>query len=84
MTVTLELKPEIERALKIKAADKECDLNGYLMSIIEKEVSGPKTIDEILAPFRLEVEESGITDDEFDAFVDEIREEIYQEKCAKP
>ncbi len=40
-------------------------------------------LDEILAPFRCEVEESGITDDELDALVEEARKEIYQEKLAK-
>lgn len=83
MTVTIQLKPETEKALKKKAADNKCDLNGYLMKIIEKEVSQPPTLDEILEPFRREVEESGITDEEFDAFVDEIREDVYQEKLER-
>lgn len=50
------------------------------MRIIENDVKQPKRLDEILAPFRREVEDSGITDQEFDEFVEEIREEVYQEK----
>ena len=80
MTVILELKPEIEEALQKKARDNGFEVNVYLEKLIEKDIDRAKTLDEILAPFRREVEESGITDDELDALVEETREEIYQEK----
>jgi hypothetical protein len=83
MTVVLELKPEIEEALQKKARDNGFEINVYLEKLIEKDIDRTKTIDEILAPFRREVEESGITDDELDEFMEEIREEVYQEKLAK-
>lgn len=83
MTVVLELKPEIEEALQKKARSKGFEVNVYLEKLIEKDVAQAKTLDEILAPFRREVEESQITDDELDALVDEIREEIYREKLVK-
>jgi hypothetical protein len=83
MTVVLELKPEIEEALQKKAKANGFEVNIYLEKLIEKDVDRAKTLDEVLAPFRREVEESGITDDELDALVEEAREEIYQEKLAK-
>jgi hypothetical protein len=83
MTVVLELKPEIEEALQKKARDNGFEVNVYLEKLIEKDMDRAKTLDEILAPFRREVEESGITDDELGALVEETREEIYQEKLAE-
>jgi len=83
MTVVLELKPEIEEALQEKAKANGFEVNIYLEKLIEKDVDRAKTLDEILAPFRREVEESGVTDDELDVLVEEAREEIYQEKLAK-
>ncbi len=83
MTVVLELKPEIEEALQKKAKANGFEVNVYLEKLIENDVERKKTIDEILAPFRREVEESGITDDELDALVEEVRDEIHQENLAK-
>lgn len=82
MTVVLELKPEVEEALEKKAKANGFEINVYLEKLIEMDVHRPKTLDEILAPFRQEVEQSGISDDELDAFVEETREEIYLEKLA--
>jgi plasmid stability protein len=41
------------------------------------------TLDEILAPVREEFERSGMTDEELGSLVEEIREEIWQEKQAR-
>ena len=83
MTVVLELKPEIEEALQKKAKANGFEVAVYLEKLVEKDVNRAKTIDEVLAPFRWEVKESGITEDELDALVEEAREEIYQEKLAR-
>jgi hypothetical protein len=40
--------------------------------------------DKALAPFRREVESSGMSDDELQTFFEEAREEVYQEKHGKP
>lgn len=83
MTVVLELEPEIEEALQEKAKANGFEVNVYVEKLILKDFDRKKTIDEILAPFRQEVEQSEITEDELDALVEEAREEIYQEKLAK-
>ena len=83
MTVILELKPEIEQALQKKAKAEGFEINKYVENLVEKDVGRQKTLAEILAPFRREVEESGISDDELDALVEEAREEIYREKLEK-
>ncbi|MBA3600070.1 MAG: hypothetical protein H0W45_02345 [Acidobacteria bacterium] len=43
-----------------KAKANGFEVNVYLEKLVEKDVDRAKTIDETLAPFRLEVEESGI------------------------
>ncbi|MDQ3131733.1 MAG: hypothetical protein M3Q99_13365 [Acidobacteriota bacterium] len=83
MAVVLKLKPEVEEALQKKAKANGFEVKVYLEKLVEKDINGAKMLDEILAPFRCEVEESGITDDELDALVEEARKEIYQEKLAK-
>jgi hypothetical protein len=42
------------------------------------------TVDEALAPFRRQVQESGLTDEELRAFFEEVREEVWRERQAKP
>ncbi len=80
MTVVLELKPEIEEALQKKARDNGFEVNVYLEKLIEKDIDRAKTLDEILAPFRREVEESGMSEEELLNFLEEVREEVWQEK----
>ncbi len=40
----------------------------------------PADVDEALAPFRRQVETSGLTDAQLEAFFEELREEVWQEK----
>lgn len=80
MTVTLELEPEVESRLAEKAKNNGFDVNAYVKKLIEKDVNREPTIDEILAPFRKSVEESGMTDDELDALFTEARKEVYKAK----
>jgi len=80
MTVTLELEPEVESRLAEKAKSKGFDVNGYIKKLIEKDVNREQTIDEILAPFRKSVEESGMTDEELDNLFTEARKEVYKAK----
>lgn len=76
MTVVLELKPEVEEALQKKAKASGFEVGAYLERLVEKDVCRAKTLDEILAPFRKEVEESGITEEELGVLIEEAREEI--------
>ncbi len=82
MTITIDLPSEVEIALQKKATADGKDVRNYIEDSLRKLALQP-SLDEILAPFRREVAESGITDDELDALVEEAREEIYQEKLAK-
>ena len=80
MTVTLELEPEVESRLEKRAKENGIDVNIYVKKLIEKDVNREPTIDEILAPFRKSVEESGMTDDELDELFTQARREVRKEK----
>jgi hypothetical protein len=41
-------------------------------------------VEQALAPFRRQVEESGLTDDELGDFFEEVREEVWQDKHGRP
>lgn len=80
MTVTLELEPEVESRLKERAKADGCDVPDYVKKLIRRDVNRKRTFDEILAPFREAVENSGISDDELDALFTEARKEVFQAK----
>lgn len=83
MTLTIELKPEMEAKLKNRAVAMGFDVDDYVENLIEKDLNNFKTLDEIFAPLHKEVEESGITDDELDELFTQARREYYAEKKAK-
>lgn len=80
--LTISLPLEVKTALQKRASAIGKDVKIYVEDLLKKQVTKP-SLDEILAPFRREVEESRISDDEFDEFVEEIRDEIHQEKIAE-
>jgi len=80
MSVLLELEPEVEEALKRKAAARGTSFDAYVSSVLDKHVAQGPTIDEILEPVRQEFEKSGMTEDELDEFFYDLRRKVYDEK----
>lgn len=80
MTLTIELKPEIEAKLKNRAVALGYEVDDYVKKLIEEDSNKPKTLDEIFAPVRQEFKESGMTEDEFDDLIYQARREVYAEK----
>ena len=80
MTLTIELKPEVEKLLKQKASAKGCAVDDYVEDLIEKDVNKQKTLDEIFAPFRQEIQAQGVSEDELDEIFLQARKEVYAEK----
>jgi len=76
MTVTLDLEPEVESLLEKLAKAEGCDVRGYLKKHIQRDVDRKRTFDEILAPFRQAVENSGVSDDELDSLFTEARKDV--------
>jgi predicted DNA-binding protein len=96
MTITINLAPETEEKLRQRAAESGLDPAVYARDLIERGLNGGSstdqlslassegmTFDEILAPFRKEVEQSGMTDDQLRDFFTEVRDEVRAEKRRK-
>lgn len=82
MTVVLDLKPELEKALQRRAAARGFPVTDYLNELIQKDVDCGLTLDERLAPVRDQFEKSGMTEEELDDFFNDIRKKVYQERKA--
>jgi hypothetical protein len=67
-----------------RAASNGRDLDAYIHLLIERDIQRPAELEEALAPFRRQIEESGMTDDELGDFFEEIRDEVWQEKHGRP
>lgn len=83
MTITIDLPPDVEEAVKIQAAKEGLPLEAYVTSLIQEgtkrrdrvDLLAEKSFDEILAPFRRNVEESGMSDEELDGLFTTARKE---------
>jgi hypothetical protein len=84
MTITIQLSDEEQRMLAERGTRNGRDLADDFHLLIERDIQGPVVVDEALAPFRRQVEESGMTDDELGALFEEVREEVWQEKHRRP
>jgi hypothetical protein len=84
MTITIRLSDEEQRRLAERAARNGHNIAEYVHLLIERDIQKPATVDQALAPFRGQVAESGMTDDELGDFFEEVREEIWQEKHRRP
>jgi len=83
MTITISLPPEVEESVKSQANKEGKLLADYVESLVEEasrrrdriDLLAEKSFDEILAPFRRNVEESGLSDEALDALFTEARKE---------
>ena len=80
MSITIQLSADEEKRLAERAARSGRDLTGYVHLLIERDTQSPARADEALAPFRRQVEESGLSDDDLGDFFEEVRDEVYGEK----
>ena len=72
MTITIDLPPDVEESVKTQAAKEGLPLEDYVKSLVQEgtkrrdriDLLAEKPFDEILAPFRRNVEESGMSDEE--------------------
>jgi len=84
MTITIDLKPEIEMSVTEQAAEEGLPIAEYVESVVKKAVLkrrgvkqlSEKSFDDILKPFRDEVEASGMTDEELEDLFQTARREV--------
>jgi hypothetical protein len=82
MTLTLHLSEEDARKLVERAQNSGSDISGYVTRLIERDIHPRASIAEVLAPIRQQFDESGMSDDDLDALVQEAREEVWNDKQA--
>lgn len=83
MTITIDLPPDVEESIKTQAAKDGLPLEDYIKSLVQEgtqrrdriDVLAEKSFDEILAPFRRNVEDSGISDEDLDGLFTMARKE---------
>jgi hypothetical protein len=83
MTRTISVPPEVEEAVKSQATKEGKPLADYVESLVEEgsrrrdriDLLAEKSFDEIMAPFRRNVEESGMRDEALDGLFTEARKE---------
>ena len=88
MPITIDLPVEVETRIKTQASDIGEKVEDYLKTLIDEETAkrehikklSEKSFTEILAPIHKEFEESGMSEDELTEFLEEMREEVWQEK----
>jgi len=88
MTITIDLPPETEEKVKTQALQDGVKVDDYIKTIIAEatarreriEKESEKSFREILAPIHSEFEKSGMSEEELTEFLEELREEVWQEK----
>lgn len=83
MSLTIELPPELEKVVRQHAAASGQDVGVFVLHAVREKIAKARTFDEVCAPFARAVQETGITDDEFDRFFEGAREEVWQAKQGK-
>jgi hypothetical protein len=83
MAMTIHVPERVERKLTERAAKVGKPAEALALELIEQGVDREPTLAEIMAPFAREVAESGMTEAEFDALIEEAREEVWQEQQRK-
>jgi len=83
MSFSVTVSPIAEAKLREKAAASGQPLDVYASQVLEHAATTP-SIDEILAPFRKQVAESGMSDQELDTFFEDVRDKAFQERHRRP
>ena len=78
----IPLPPDAEEALRERAEANGEDVSSFAARLLQNALNAP-SVDELLAPFRRQVEESGISDGELDQLGEELRREVRQEHKAR-
>jgi len=82
MTITIELTQEQEALVKQEAARRGEEPMDFVRGLLLRNLQPAPTLTELLAPFRQQVEQSGITDAELGDLIEEARQEVFLERRA--
>lgn len=80
MEITISIPPDVQDRLRQRAVESGQDVAGYVETLIERDLSSSMSLRDLYAPVRRQIEQSGISENELDALIEEAREEAYQER----
>ena len=78
----IPLPPDTEQVLRERAKASGEDVPSYAARLLQEALVAP-SVDELLAPFRKQVEDSGMTDEQLNQLGEELRREVRQEQQAR-
>lgn len=76
MSVVIDLEPEVEAVLTERAIVRGLPLNNYVAELVSRQIN----LDKRLAPIRKQFEESGMTEDELDEFMNGVRRQAFKDR----
>ena len=82
MTISISVTPEVEAKLRERAAAQGKEVAVVASELIAAAVARP-SVEELLEPYRRQVAESGMSDQELDEFHRGLLREVRQQKRAK-
>lgn len=83
MTINISLTPEAESKLRQRAAVLGQDMVTVASDLLEQAITRP-SVDELLAPARKQVAESGMSNEQLDGFFRGVLNEVRDDKKAQP
>lgn len=82
MSISIPLSPDAEAKLRERAQAAGEDITSYAARVLDDALTTP-SVDELLASFRKQVDESGMTDEQLDGFYEDLRDKVWNEHQAK-
>ena len=82
MSISIPLSPHAEAKLRERAQAAGEDITSYAARVLDDALTTP-SVDELLAPFRKQVGDSGMTDNQLDDFYEGLRDKVWDEHQAK-
>ncbi len=82
-TIELPLPEELLRLVDERAETAGLPREAYIRAVLLNVVSAKPSVSEILAPFRSQVADSGISDEELDCLFSQARDESHREKTTR-
>ena len=80
MSIVINLPPDKEKKLELRAQGRGLDIPAYIGTLIERDIVARPPIDEILEPIRREFASNNISEEDLDLLIDDARGESWREK----
>ena len=79
MTLQIALSPDVEARLRERAAASGSDMAAYAASLLDRALR-QQSLDELLAPVRKAVAESGMSDEELGELLERAKHDLRRER----